>query len=55
LFKGAKGNQYNLNDLRPFFEVALVFANEAGVEMPLVARLTELMHELTVEDLDDLR
>jgi phthalate 4,5-dioxygenase oxygenase subunit len=22
LFKGAKGNQYNLNDLRPFFEVA---------------------------------
>jgi hypothetical protein len=25
------------------------------VEMPLVARLTELMHELTVEDLDDLR
>jgi phenylpropionate dioxygenase-like ring-hydroxylating dioxygenase large terminal subunit len=24
LFKGAKGNQYNLNDLRPFFEVAEV-------------------------------
>ena len=22
LFKGAKGNEYNLNDLRPFFEVA---------------------------------
>ena len=22
LFKGAKGNEYNMNDLKPFFEVA---------------------------------
>jgi 3-hydroxyisobutyrate dehydrogenase-like beta-hydroxyacid dehydrogenase len=36
-------------------EVALAVANEAGVEMPLVERLAELMHELTVEDLHDLR
>jgi len=36
-------------------EVALVVANEAGVEMPLVERVAELMHELTVEDLHDLR
>ena len=36
-------------------EVALAVADEAGVEMPLVARLAELMAELRVEDLHDLR
>jgi 3-hydroxyisobutyrate dehydrogenase-like beta-hydroxyacid dehydrogenase len=36
-------------------EVALAVANEAGVEMPLVKRLADLMQELTVEDLHDLR
>ena len=36
-------------------EVALGVAAEAGVEMPLVARLAELMAELRVEDLYDLR
>jgi 3-hydroxyisobutyrate dehydrogenase-like beta-hydroxyacid dehydrogenase len=36
-------------------EVALAVAGEAGVEMPLVERLAELMQELTVEDLHDLR
>jgi len=36
-------------------EVALAVAAEAGVEMPLVERLAELMRELRVEDLHDLR
>jgi 3-hydroxyisobutyrate dehydrogenase-like beta-hydroxyacid dehydrogenase len=36
-------------------EVALAVAEEAGVEMPLVERLAELMQELSVEDLHDLR
>jgi 3-hydroxyisobutyrate dehydrogenase-like beta-hydroxyacid dehydrogenase len=36
-------------------EVALAVAGEAGVEMPLVERLADLMRELTVEDLHDLR
>jgi 3-hydroxyisobutyrate dehydrogenase-like beta-hydroxyacid dehydrogenase len=36
-------------------EVALAVAKEAGVEMPLVERLAELMEELSVEDLHDLR
>ena len=36
-------------------EVALAVAEEAGVEMPLVERLAELMRELTVEDLHELR
>jgi 3-hydroxyisobutyrate dehydrogenase-like beta-hydroxyacid dehydrogenase len=36
-------------------EVALAVAEEAGVEMPLVERLAELMQELRVEDLHDLR
>ena len=36
-------------------EVALQVADEAGVGMPLVERLAELMQELTVEDLHDLR
>jgi 3-hydroxyisobutyrate dehydrogenase-like beta-hydroxyacid dehydrogenase len=36
-------------------EVALAVAAEAGVEMPLVERLAELMRELSVEDLHDLR
>jgi 3-hydroxyisobutyrate dehydrogenase-like beta-hydroxyacid dehydrogenase len=36
-------------------EVALAVAAEAGVEMPLVERLAELMQELSVEDLHDLR
>ncbi|HEY3542670.1 MAG TPA: NAD(P)-dependent oxidoreductase [Gaiellaceae bacterium] len=36
-------------------EVALQVANEAGVGMPLVERLAELMQELTVEELHDLR
>jgi len=36
-------------------EVALAVAEEAGVEMPLVERLAELMHELSVEDLYELR
>jgi 3-hydroxyisobutyrate dehydrogenase-like beta-hydroxyacid dehydrogenase len=36
-------------------EVALAVAKEAGVEMPLVERLADLMQELTVEDLHDLR
>src|SRR5437763_436286 len=36
-------------------EVALAVAEEAGVEMPLVERLAELMRELSVEDLHDLR
>jgi 3-hydroxyisobutyrate dehydrogenase-like beta-hydroxyacid dehydrogenase len=36
-------------------EVALAVAAEAGVEMPLVERLAELMAELRVEDLHDLR
>jgi 3-hydroxyisobutyrate dehydrogenase-like beta-hydroxyacid dehydrogenase len=35
-------------------EVALAVANEAGVEMPLVERLAELMRELDVADLRDL-
>jgi 3-hydroxyisobutyrate dehydrogenase-like beta-hydroxyacid dehydrogenase len=36
-------------------EVALAVAGEAGVELPLVERLAELMQELTVEDLHELR
>lgn len=36
-------------------EVALAVADEAGVAMPLVERLADLMQELTVEDLHDLR
>jgi 3-hydroxyisobutyrate dehydrogenase-like beta-hydroxyacid dehydrogenase len=36
-------------------EVALAVAGEVGVELPLVARLSELMQELTVEDLHELR
>lgn len=36
-------------------EVALAVAEEAGVEMPLVERIAELMRELRVEDLHDLR
>jgi 3-hydroxyisobutyrate dehydrogenase-like beta-hydroxyacid dehydrogenase len=36
-------------------EVALAVAEEAGVEMPLVERLAELMRELSVEDLHELR
>jgi 3-hydroxyisobutyrate dehydrogenase-like beta-hydroxyacid dehydrogenase len=36
-------------------EVALAVASEAGVEMPLVERLAELMQELSVEDLHELR
>ena len=36
-------------------EVALQVANEAGVGMPLVERLAELMQELTVEELHELR
>jgi 3-hydroxyisobutyrate dehydrogenase-like beta-hydroxyacid dehydrogenase len=35
-------------------EVALTVANEAGVEMPLVERLAELMQELDVADLQEL-
>jgi 3-hydroxyisobutyrate dehydrogenase-like beta-hydroxyacid dehydrogenase len=35
-------------------EVALAVANEAGVEMPLVERLAELMRELDVADLHEL-
>ncbi len=35
-------------------EVALAVAQEAGVEMPLVAQLPRLMEELTVEDLNEL-
>ena len=35
-------------------EVALAVAGEAGVEMPLVERLAELMQELSVEDLHEL-
>ncbi len=35
-------------------EVALAVAEEAGVEMPLVAQLPRLMQELTVEDLNEL-
>jgi 3-hydroxyisobutyrate dehydrogenase-like beta-hydroxyacid dehydrogenase len=35
-------------------EVALAVAREAGVEMPLVERLPELMRELSVEDLREL-
>src|SRR5919202_2345836 len=35
-------------------EVALAVAEEAGVEMPLVAQLPELMRELTVDDLHEL-
>jgi 3-hydroxyisobutyrate dehydrogenase-like beta-hydroxyacid dehydrogenase len=36
-------------------EVALAVAAEAGVALPLVARVAELMEELTVEDLHELR
>ena len=36
-------------------EVALAVADEAGVELPLVERLAELMRDLTVEDLHELR
>ena len=36
-------------------EVALAVAGEAGVDMPLVDRLAELMEELSVEDLHELR
>lgn len=36
-------------------EVALAVAAEAGVEMPFVERLAELMRELTVDDLHALR
>lgn len=35
-------------------EVALAVAEEVGVELPLVARLPELMAELTVDDLHEL-
>jgi len=35
-------------------EVALAVAKEAGVEMPLVERLAELMQQLSVEDLHEL-
>lgn len=35
-------------------EVALAVAAEAGVEMPLVERLAELMRELSVDDLHEL-
>jgi 3-hydroxyisobutyrate dehydrogenase-like beta-hydroxyacid dehydrogenase len=35
-------------------EVALAVADEAGVEMPLVARLPELMRDLSVDDLHEL-
>jgi 3-hydroxyisobutyrate dehydrogenase-like beta-hydroxyacid dehydrogenase len=35
-------------------EVALAVAEEAGVEMPLVAKLPRLMEQLSVEDLHDL-
>jgi 3-hydroxyisobutyrate dehydrogenase-like beta-hydroxyacid dehydrogenase len=35
-------------------DVALAVAAEAGVDMPLVAQLPELMEELTVDDLRDL-
>jgi 3-hydroxyisobutyrate dehydrogenase-like beta-hydroxyacid dehydrogenase len=35
-------------------EVALAVAEEAGVEMPLVAQLPRLMAELTVDDLHEL-
>ena len=35
-------------------EVALAVAEEAGVAMPLVERLSELMRELSVEDLQEL-
>jgi len=35
-------------------EVALAVAAEAGVEMPLVSQLPNLMEELTVEDLHEL-
>jgi 3-hydroxyisobutyrate dehydrogenase-like beta-hydroxyacid dehydrogenase len=35
-------------------EVALAVAAEAGVEMPLVARLADLMRGLTVDDLQEL-
>ena len=35
-------------------EVALAIAGDAGVEIPLVARLAELMEELTVDDLRDV-
>jgi 3-hydroxyisobutyrate dehydrogenase-like beta-hydroxyacid dehydrogenase len=35
-------------------EVALAVGREAGVEMPLVERLAELMRELAVEDLREL-
>lgn len=36
-------------------EVALAVADEAGVDMPLVERLAELMQDLTLEDLHELR
>ncbi len=36
-------------------EVALAIAEEAGVEMPLVAQLPRLMEELTVDDLSELQ
>jgi 3-hydroxyisobutyrate dehydrogenase-like beta-hydroxyacid dehydrogenase len=36
-------------------EVALAVAGEAGVDMPLVERLAELMQDLTLEDLQELR
>jgi 3-hydroxyisobutyrate dehydrogenase-like beta-hydroxyacid dehydrogenase len=35
-------------------EVALAVADEAGVEMPLVAQLPELMRDLSVDDLHEL-
>lgn len=36
-------------------EIALSLAEEAGVDVPFVERLAELMPELSVDDLDDLR
>lgn len=36
-------------------EIALALAEEAGIEVPLVETLSELMKELSVDDLHDLR
>lgn len=50
----AEWGQHRLRWPHKDLEVALALAQEAGVEMPLVAQLPRLMQELTADDLRDL-
>jgi 3-hydroxyisobutyrate dehydrogenase-like beta-hydroxyacid dehydrogenase len=51
----AEWGEHRLRWPRKDLEVALAVAREAGVDVPLVAHLPELMQELTVDDLRELR